>query len=193
KSFGLLSSIVWGSVILIAPMILDFHEVSFFIATITEVELPIFDSYLRFGIPLFLLVCAFGNLVFHFKRKRIEKQGVINMLSFLAIIMLLHLLLDFIVAFTLYFVFFHSLNAFKHQYHWLKSHTENYSVKRFIKDLAGFGLLAVVGIILILVVIQPENQTSLITLFFILVSLITLPHAITLDQFYKAKPNSQLS
>ncbi|WP_462251209.1 Brp/Blh family beta-carotene 15,15'-dioxygenase [Ekhidna sp.] len=185
KRVSLISSMIWGLAILGAPMIYDFQEVSAFISTITSTDLGSISGVNSKIISGSIYLIALFDLLVKYKKEEITSSSASSLIIFLLTIITLHLSLDFVVAFTLYFVFFHSLNAFKHQYRWLSNKYRNYSMKKFVTDLLGFAVLAVIGIIFILWILDPEDNVSLITLFFVLVSLITLPHAITLDQLYR--------
>ncbi len=190
KNRQLIHSLLWGSIILIAPIFFDPQEIDPYFSLVTGFSIssgiPIQSGYIALLIYLIMLI----YLTYYYIKNEIDFAQVVKLLSFVAINSILHLLLDFVLAFTLYFVFFHSFNAFKHQYQWLSARSKNYHFKQFVKDLAKFSSAAILGIILLLWLIKPESQASLILLFFILISVITLPHAITLDQFYKYRSQS---
>ncbi|WP_425390550.1 Brp/Blh family beta-carotene 15,15'-dioxygenase [Ekhidna sp.] len=182
---------IWGLMILVAPMIYHIESISGYLNVVTQGELPDFGFW-RYIVPSAIILFAIGSILL-FKRRGIEKKSIHQLSAFLGFIIIIHVLLPFVLAFTLYFVLFHSLNAFKHQYKWLKSKKSNYDISRFAGDLVGFSLLAILGILSLLWFLKPESQTTLITYFFILISLITLPHAITLDQFYRFRSQPRLS
>ncbi|WP_420316285.1 Brp/Blh family beta-carotene 15,15'-dioxygenase [Ekhidna sp.] len=191
KNSDVLMRMIWGSMILVAPMIYHIEGISPYLNVVIQGELPDFGFW-RYIVPIAITLSAICSILL-FKRKGIEKKSIYWLSTFLCFIILIHLLLPFVLAFTLYFVLFHSLNAFKHQYKWLKTRKSNYDMSRFIGDLVGFSLLAILGILSLLWFLKPESQTALITYFFILISLITLPHAITLDQFYRFRSKPRLS
>ncbi|MEM8940236.1 MAG: Brp/Blh family beta-carotene 15,15'-dioxygenase [Bacteroidota bacterium] len=180
-------SLLWGSLILIAPIFFNPLEIDSFVNIITGYSLKGINQLQAFSVVIIIYLMALIHLIYAYLKKYLETTKLIQLLSFVVINTFLHLNLSFISAFTIYFVCYHSLNAFKHQYNWLSLNKRDYSLKKFIIDLTGFSLLSILGIIVLFIIFKPSNQASLITLFFILISIVTLPHAITLDQFYKVR------
>ncbi|NQZ74832.1 MAG: beta-carotene 15,15'-dioxygenase, Brp/Blh family [Ekhidna sp.] len=186
KGASVFHRVTWGAGILILPLVWSLQEISPYLKVVTGdiiTATPIFQNIFTLIVLLAILISV-GVMLY---KKLLDKDRTLKLAAFAVTIILLHTFLPFIQAFTLYFVFFHSLNAFTHQYAWLRDRNKGYNIKSFLVDLAGFSLLAIIGVVLLLWVLGPKSQASLITYFFILVSLITLPHAITLDQFYKFK------
>lgn len=176
-----------GLFIIFAPLLFHYQEAYVFLETIAPNTFPALDGsvakIIAFLITIFFVVSVF----FYALTKRIQWSQAINLYAFIGMIISLNLFLSFLIAFTAYFILFHSLNAFQHQYFWLKKKNSNYSLKKFLVDLLGFSLLAIVGILFLLWILKPTDLKEIISYFFILTSIITLPHAITLDHFYKGK------
>ena len=185
KQSGLIQKMLWGSFILISPLIYHFTQVKAYLEVIISSSITDFNPALKLIIPLVISILAVSHLLFLFFRNKISKSNAVRLGAFIGFIISSQLILSFITAFTLYFIFFHSLNAFQHQFLWLKENRKDYRLKHFIVDLSRFSLVSIIGILVLLWIIDPSNSYSLITYFFILTSLITLPHAITLDHFYR--------
>lgn len=185
KQSGLMHKMLWGSFILISPLIYHFTQVKTYLEVIISSPIADLDPVLKLIIPTAIIALAITHLVVLYFTGKISKSNSIQLGVFIVFLISSQLVLSFITAFTLYFIFFHSLNAFKHQFLWLKENKREYGLKHFIVDLSRFSLASIVGILVLLWIIDPSNSHSLITYFFILTSLITLPHAITLDHFYR--------
>ncbi|MEP0984092.1 Brp/Blh family beta-carotene 15,15'-dioxygenase [Ekhidna sp.] len=184
KGQNVVLNLIWGSVILIGPMIFSYQEIAVYLQIIIP-NLPVeISPILKYTFPIISILLAIGS-VFWLRRQNLTAGRIYQIGLFLCVIILSHILLPFIPAFTIYFILFHSTNAFKHQFSWLKEKKDNYHFGKFIIDLVGFSLLAILGILGLIWILKPESQATLVTYFFILTSLITLPHAITLDQFYR--------
>ncbi len=190
KNSSLFVRMIWGALILIAPMIYHLEEITPYLVVVVKAEVFDIGSW-RFITPSLIILMAIGSLIMLY-RQGTGIRKIFRLFIFLMFIVISHVLMPFVLAFTLYFVLFHSLNAFRHQYFWLRREKKHYNLGRFISDLIGFSLLAILGILALLWFVKPENQTILITYFFILISLITLPHAITLDQFYRFRSKPKL-
>lgn len=107
---------------------------------------------------------------------------------------ILDLILVFIVSyfsslifgFAIFFAFWHSWDATKMQIIKISQIRRGFSLKKWSLAAAPFTLMSWVGIGLILGVFElMELPWPIITSFFVLVSIITLPHAIIMSRFYK--------
>lgn len=187
KGQNVILNLIWGSLILIGPLVFSYHEIAVYLQIIIP-DLPdeISPSF-KYSFPIISIILAIGSVFWINHYQNLTSRRIYQIGIFLSLIFISHVLLPFIPAFTIYFILFHSTNAFKHQYSWLKSNKDNYSFGKFIIDLIGFSMLAILGILSLLWILKPEDQAVLVTYFFILTSLITLPHAITLDQFYRLR------
>ena len=179
--------VLWGSLILIAPLLFSIEEVSNYLLIVSGYSFAHVSEELMLGLASIIYLLASIHLVALFVKNQIPKRSLFGLVGFVVVNTALHFFLDFIIAFTVYFVLFHSLNAFRHQFFWLEKRNKNYTIKKFIIDLSLFGLLAIAGIGITIGLIGPSSVDALISLFFILISLITLPHAITLNQFYQVR------
>ena len=190
KSQKILLNLIWGGVILISPMLFNYQEITQYVQVIVS-DLPMeIHPIWQYAFPAFSILLAGGSILWCKKTQGTSTTRLIQMSLFLLMITVSYSLLSFVHAFTIYFILFHSLNAFRHQFSWLSKRRKNYNIGKFVTDLTGFSLLAILGILSLLWILKPDMQTSLITYFFILTSLITLPHAITLDQFYRFRSKS---
>lgn len=191
ESFWL--SMVLGIFIVFAPLLFHYSEAKAFLDIIAPDFFPILSEQTSTLISGFIVLLTMGVMVLLRMIKWLGRAQFLNLLLFAGILVAINLVFNFLVAFTIYFIFFHSLNAFKHQYTWLAQNKEGYTLKSFIKDLLGFSLLAIFGLVFLLWVLGAQTSNQLVSYFFILTSIITLPHAITLDQFYKIKKSKTIS
>ena len=191
NKINVLDIIIWGSTIMILPLILSYQEVIDSITVFTPFSLPVLPKGLKLISITLLITLVSVHTLKKFLAKRITKNQLIKMIILVAMICFLFSVLPFLVAFTIYFLFFHSSHAFKAQYNWLKSQKTHYSVTNFIKDLLPLSLLSILGLSAIIYLFNPSNWIDILSYFFILISVITLPHAILFDDFYKSrKPSS---
>ncbi len=191
---GFWLSILMGTFIVFGPLLFHYSESKSFLDIITPGFFPELSANVSMLTAVVITAISLGCVTFMVITKRLNKSQFRNLMKFFGILITINLLFNFLVAFTIYFILFHSLNAFKHQYSWLANNKKGYTFQSFMKDLLGFSLLAIFGLVFLLWVIGVENTSQLVSYFFILTSIITLPHAITLDQFYKVikKQNKRL-
>ena len=98
----------------------------------------------------------------------------------------------FIVGFTMYFVFLHSIRVMFHEYDFLKSRIEKLSYTAFIKLLLPNTIMFLLGVIIFLFLYSHNYFTpSLSEILIISISCVTVPHAFVMMKFYKGQ--TQLS
>jgi Brp/Blh family beta-carotene 15,15'-monooxygenase len=90
-----------------------------------------------------------------------------------------------LVGFAVFFAFWHSYDATIFQVLKLSALRKDFNLKSWVKAAAPYTIVSWLGIVLIIILAnQFETSWPLITLFFIIVSLITLPHVIVMSRFY---------
>lgn len=93
-----------------------------------------------------------------------------------------------LISFIVYFGFWHSLPSMLAEYAYLKTIPAFDSPAKFGKQLLPFSVISLVGIGVLLVLgLEFLDKSELYLLFFILISLISLPHILYMDTFLKGK------
>jgi Brp/Blh family beta-carotene 15,15'-monooxygenase len=93
-----------------------------------------------------------------------------------------------LIGFIIYFGFWHSLPSMLKEYDYLKKFKAYETPSKFAVQLAPFSLISLLGIAVILFLgIKYLDENELILLFFILISLISFPHILYMDQFLRKK------
>jgi Brp/Blh family beta-carotene 15,15'-monooxygenase len=158
-----------------------FSETSHFSATdsvITSTNLQYFfliTSVITVALMVLLLIVKAKNA----KRFGIE----------LSIFFLLHLAFFTIpplIAFALYFAIWHSLKVLHQEYVFLGKNREKFSFKKFLKELLPFSVISIIGATFLLFAFSYfEFNISPFFLIIIFLSVLTLPHSIVMDNWYK--------
>jgi len=145
----------------------------------------IFDYLLLDTLFYFSNACFILSLIFLKIQNYINRQ-IFN--SELFQILLLHItfyIFPVIISFTLYFVFLHSIKVLVQEYSYLEKKFNGLSLIKFIRLLVPFTLLALFFFILfILISNYYELNISLLLFSIIGISVITLPHSISMTNFY---------
>ncbi|MEM9887533.1 MAG: Brp/Blh family beta-carotene 15,15'-dioxygenase [Bacteroidota bacterium] len=182
--------LLWGSNILLMPLMLNYQDLSGFLLEVTRVQLPILNqesvSYAALLIP--------SVSVLYFTRKyfqhQLSKNIYLKILAYLAMWLVIYTLTPFIVGFTLYFVLHHSLNSMKHQYESLAKLSRQYSLKTYLKDVSGLTLVSYFGIAFLLLVSGVQTWEYLTLYALVFISVLTLPHMLVFDDFYKERDSA---
>ena len=175
---------VFGILILMGPILINFNELIPFIEVMREEKILPLNESQQWIIITALSIVAVVLMLYLKLVKNIHTKVLVRMSCFICYVLISYTLLPFLLAFTLYFVLFHSSNALLHQFHWLKNSREDYNVSKFIKDLSGFSILSFIGISLVLLFFRDATWYTLMMYFFIMISILTLPHAILFNQLY---------
>lgn len=91
-----------------------------------------------------------------------------------------------LIGFIVYFGFWHALPSMMVEYKFLRTFKEYDSIKKFSYQLIPFSVISYLGIGLILAVgVRFLDESELILVFFVLISLISFPHILFMDRFLK--------
>ncbi len=90
-----------------------------------------------------------------------------------------------VISFTLYFVFLHSIKVLVQEYSYLEQKLNGFNLIKFIKLLTPFTLLAIFFFSLLILISNYYKLNISLLLFSIIgISVITLPHSISMTNFY---------
>lgn len=104
----------------------------------------------------------------------------------LSLLMLISYFTSLLFGFAIFFAFWHSFDSTSHQLESLKKIKTDFNFSQWMKEAAPFTVISWIGLMLLTVLfIYMELSWPVTTLFFVLVSLITLPHIIVMSGFYK--------
>ena len=96
-------------------------------------------------------------------------------------------LVDPIFAFALYFGLWHGYNHTKTMLDFLNSKDQQIGFKWFYKETALFSAISYIGLILIYFLVEAfGDEALLVAILFTLISVITLPHMLVVEQMYRA-------
>jgi Brp/Blh family beta-carotene 15,15'-monooxygenase len=126
-----------------------------------------------------------GLIVYLFIKKQLTLQRLSSELFLIALIHLTFFLFPFVIGFTLYFVVLHSIRVMNQEYLFFKSEDESFGIKAFLKLLLPYSLLSIFFTSVLLSLAHYGYlgiSTSLLSI--IIISVITLPHAIVMHIFY---------
>ena len=180
-------NLIWGLIVLVSPIIFKFNELLPTLNFIGSQSLNNIPRDFQIIAVLAIHLVGYAHLAYLFLKGAVHKLAVIRLFLFSIYLLMSYFLLPFIVAFALYFVLFHSINAMRHQFFWMKDRSADYTFIIFLKDLSPFTLLTIVGISGLIYYLNPDDWSVFFTYFFVFISLLTLPHAMLFDELYVSK------
>ncbi len=137
-----------------------------------------------YGFILFntVTICILLNLI---HKKIINWNKLLSELFLFGLIHLTFYLFPFIIGFTLYFVILHSIKVMKYEYNFLKNESKKFNLIIFLKLVTPYTLLSLFFTGLFFILSYNELiSISIPLLSIIIISAITLPHAIVMHIFY---------
>jgi len=124
-------------------------------------------------------------LIFENYKLSISNQQLMNEIFLLILIHITFYLFPIIISFTLYFIFLHSIKVLKQEFDYLKSLQSDLNLFKFIKLLYPHTLLSIIFLAIFLLLMNFGYINISVFLFSIIgISVITLPHAIIMTNFY---------
>ena len=177
----------WGLALLASLVYYNIHE----LADITALFQDTKDFSVVYNERIFFWFYALTNA---FTVLAIGYLFFSDLLSFkrfsseIFLIGLIHLtfyLFPFIIGFTLYFVILHSIMVMNQEFQFFKSECTDFSVLDFLKLLLPYSFLSIFfTAVLVLLAYHGILNISVPFLAIIIISVITLPHAIVMNIFY---------
>ena len=168
-----------GSFFLAVILFGNWQETIDILQPITSIELGPNQRLIIIGL---LLGATLGTQLL--KGDSLRKEDAVDYLVLAPLLFFSPLLISFIV----YFGFWHSMPSMLAEYAYLKTIPAFDSPAKFGKQLLPFSGISLVGIVVLLVLgMEFLDSSELYLLFFILISLISLPHILYMDAFLKGK------
>ncbi|WP_340105723.1 Brp/Blh family beta-carotene 15,15'-dioxygenase [Rhodohalobacter sp. 8-1] len=106
--------------------------------------------------------------------------------SFLLILFLL--ITGPLIGFAIYFALWHSAGHIKEMREFFEMRGKSLSVSRFYKKAIPFTIISIVGLAMLLLInVQFNLENQFLSLMFILISVLTLPHMLIVEKMYDEK------
>lgn len=190
STYSLLLYIVWGLTLLLNLIYYNVSELNDLTAFFKDTEA--FQSFYNHNFITYGFVSLNGiilvMLAYLLYSKHFSWNRLLSEVFLLALIHLTFYLFPFIIGFTLYFVVLHSIRVMNYEYKFFKKEKSNFRLIDFIKLLMPYTLLSVFFTVVILLLSHKGIiPISVPLLSLVIISVITLPHAIVMHIFYHAK------
>ena len=189
-SNSLLLYLVWGLSLLINLIFYNVDELNTLTTLFKDTESFYYlynHKFVTYGFISFNLA-AIGLLFILLFKKIINWNKLLSELFLFGLIHLTFFLFPFIIGFTLYFVILHSIRVMKYEYDFFKKESNNFNLFVFLKLVTPYTLLSLFFSGLVFILSSKDIiSISIPLLSLIIISAITLPHAIVMHIFYREK------
>ena len=177
----------WGLCLLSTLMFYNVNEL-FEVTSYFNDTIILDKIYDQDKIGIFFYITNFVTLTSIFSLNHfnlIKKDRLYSEIFLLFLIHITFYLFPFIIGFTLYFVALHSLKVMNDEFKFLKTENKKFSFSNFLKLLAPYSILSIFGTTFLLLLSYFNYiPYSIPFLAIIIISVITLPHAIVMNIFY---------
>lgn len=188
SKFNPLLFLFWGLALLATLMYYNIGELVAITAYFKDTE----DLAVVYNQELFFSFFAITNLttialiLYFYVKNQLTKKRLSSELFLIALIHLTFFLFPFIIGFTLYFVVLHSIRVMNQEYLFLKAEEDSFGFKEFLKLLLPYSLLSIFFTAILLALSHYGYiNISIPYISIIIISAITLPHAIVMHVFYQ--------
>lgn len=181
-----LLNVSWG--LLIISMFFYFNNELLLSLAETFPAIPIFLPFLfsNAGVLLIATGIIVGSIfIYKYLKDDLNIESILFELFLIGIVAFSFYLFDPFISFSLFFIIVHSVEALCHEVYYFRNSLGISKFKSFVKSLLPFTLLALCGIgIIMSVIVFFEQQSYLPIVVLILISCITAPHSIIMNEFY---------
>ncbi len=171
---------LWG-VSLISSIFFIFPNQSFFYLK-NLVTVDFFTSF-QDKLPFISGLSTANWVAFLFYTK--ERFSWVSIMEF-GFLLLTVYFTDLLFGFVVFFTIWHSVDAIKNQIETLRKFKPSFSLIHFIVEALPFTFISLFGIsFFLLIFFKLDLKISYVTLFFIAISVLTLPHMWIIERFYR--------
>ncbi len=185
KKLGPLLYLSWGSLLLAALFLFHPNETYTYLKEVVS----FIDTTLITNIALVVMISSFviflssGAFLFFSNNLEARKMGL--MLFDTALLLILIWQTNLLYGFAIFFALWHSYDAILLQIEGFKQVKKSFDMKSFYKYASPFTAISLVALAaLFYLFINYELPINLVMVFFIFISVITLPHMLTIRGFY---------
>jgi Brp/Blh family beta-carotene 15,15'-monooxygenase len=187
RNFNPLLFLFWGLALLATLMYYNISELAAITAYFQDTQNfgVVYNEDLFFYFFTITNITTLVLLIYLFVKNQMSIRRLSSELFLIALIHLTFFLFPFIIGFTLYFVVLHSIRVMNQEYLFFKSEDGSFSLVEFLKLLLPYSLLSIFFTSVLLALSHLGYLAiSIPFLSIIIISVITLPHAIVMHIFY---------
>lgn len=178
---------IYGLFFLASPILLNWRESRTIIMQILDVEAGFNPPEIVFHLPNLLYVQTVVVIIYLYLKNKVDRKVAILELISVTLLFILYYQLPLLPAFAIYFVFWHSIVSMKDQKEAIALVESGYSWKNYLRDALPFSFAAISSLVL-LAFFVPDFATRYVSLLFILISMLTMPHMILIENLIQKVP-----
>lgn len=177
---------VWGAFALGGAILWHWEESSVVIHQMIGASMPVWSAATMDTIQWVLLMVTFLLIISLRLLSNISHHNLVREVLNLGVLAFMLYFTPLLVGFTLYFTLWHSLESMLNQVKFFKGKWPSFTLVQYYRQATPYTILAVVGLIgLIGCHSLLFANVSLISIFLIFISCVTLPHLFLIEESFK--------
>ncbi len=182
---AVLTHLLWGLSVILAPVLLHWDESSVIISEITGTTDTI-DAMDRRTLLAGLCIPNLIWLGLMTWRNGWPVRRLWREVSALLLLMVLFLFTPLLLGFAIYFFFWHSAGSVVDQLEVLRKGNPGYGFGRYFRQVLPFSFLAFAGLGALYLLLGPSlNQGPNLGILFIFIAIVTVPHTVLMEHLYR--------
>lgn len=185
--FRLTLSLVWGSFVLLAPILFHYAEAATIIAELLGPQTPQLSTRLAWGGAFGLFGLSLLGIFMAARLELINPGQTYREIRQLVLLLILFWVSPLLIGFTLYFTLWHSHDAADAQIRFLRFQSQGrFNWFDFGKKAFPLTALAIFGLLLWYLGLEQFLTVNWqLSWLFVFISLVSLPHVVVMDGFYE--------
>ena len=182
-----------GSFVILTPLCIHYEMTLSVIEGIAGITSLSVGYDLVLALPRTLLILNIWALFYIFSENLISKKELLLQVTGLVLLMLMYYSLPLILGFTIYFVLWHSFGSMIDQVKFIRAKSVNFSWSNYFKNALPNTIIAILFIISCFSInYYFKLNFTIVQIFFVILSLFTLPHILLIEQLYTTKKNEKI-
>jgi Brp/Blh family beta-carotene 15,15'-monooxygenase len=177
--------LLWGGFVLLTPILWHYGSAAVIIESIIGYAMPVIAKPWREAFCIALFVANLWLTLYYFIQHDISRRAFMDEIVNLFVLALLLINVPLLLAFTIYFVCWHSLSSMMDQIRFFRQQLTSYSLKDYMKNALPLSLVAIGSLGAFAYAQAQMNLPVNIGLVFIFISVVTLPHMLLIDRLYE--------
>lgn len=177
--------LLWGAFVLLTPILWHYGSAQLIIESIIGSAVPAIAKPWREAFCISLFVANLWLTLYYFLQQQISRRAFMDEVVNFFVLVLLLINVPLLLAFTIYFVCWHSLSSMMDQIRFFRKRQSAYSLRDYVKNALPLSVVAIASLG-VFAFAQAKMQLPVnIGLVFIFISVVTLPHMLLIDRLYQ--------
>ena len=175
------------------PFLFHYPSTIAYVSELTSFHLPVISDATCNVVAITIVAVNFSMLIVLKIKKQLSRTLFVKSIVLMTSLLISYWMLPLLLAFTMYFVIIHSFNSMGHQINSIIKTRGKSQMKGYLKDIILFSLIIYAGGIVLYFMIQHLELNSPTAYLLVLVSTLTMPHMVLMQEFYASIKSKRIT